>query len=149
MFLLKYPWQIGCAALVALCIFFAVSNSNLRSTLAEERLEWKTERANAKKAKDDAEAKAKQAANDAQEAYEKLSQNTGAVDAYIDRNRVQTCPAPARTVKSNAAPVPQVAPAVPIVAISEPDIRACDGAYVYAKSAYDFGQELIAKGLAQ
>ncbi len=149
MFLLKYPWQIACAALLALCVFLGVSNSNLRSTLAEERAEWKTERDNAAKAKRDAETKAKEAANDAQKAYEQLSKDDSPVVRYIERNRVQVCPAAARAVKDKSAAVPQVPAPVTIVAISEPDIKACDGAYVYAKSAYDYGQELIAKGLAE
>lgn len=149
MFLLKYPWQIACAALLALCVVLGVSNSNLRSTLAEERAEWKTERDNAAKAKRDAETKAKEASNNAQKTYEQLSKDDSPVVRYIERNRVQVCPAATGAVKSDAAAIPQVAPTAPIVAISEPDIRACDGAYVYAKSAYDYGQDLIAKGLAE
>lgn len=149
MFLMRYPWQVLCAALMALCVFLGVSNSNLRSTLTEERAEWKTERDNAAKAKRDAETKAREAANNAQKAYEQLSKDDSPVVRYIERNRVQVCPAAAGAVKSDAAAIPQVTPAAPIVAISEPDIRACDSAYVYAKSAYDFGQDLIAKGLAE
>ena len=66
-----------------------------------------------------------------------------AVAAYIATHRL-----PARSAttapggENNGPAVPQDAPALPVVALSEADVKACDESYTYALSAFQWAQTI-------
>lgn len=77
-----------------------------------------------------------------------------AAAAYRAANRVRPAPTdsvgPAAAPESHPAGVPETAPAdAELVAVTGADIDACTTDYVNVKAAYDWGQDLVAKGVAE
>ena len=109
---------------------------------------WDADRASAKLAKAQAEARYRSLAHDADQAHAAdLAQGSAALAAYIAAHRVQPAPQanPARAAQGGNPAVPAIAPAQAIVApvsVSEADLRTCDADYAYARAAYDWAKNL-------
>lgn len=104
----------------------------------------------------DMQAKARQAratsvtiAKDSDDAHEtRLADNRDRTTVFIAANRVRTQACVSAPAESEAAGASEVAAPVPLVALSEPDVKACGDLQAYAWSAYEWGQAQIKAGLA-
>lgn len=104
----------------------------------------------------DMQAKAKQAratsvtiAKDSDDAHEtRLADNRDRTTFYVERNRVRTQACVSAPAEGEAAGASESAAAVPLVAMSEPDVKACGDLQAYAESAYQWGQAQVKAGLA-
>ena len=154
----RYPFQALCVILAGCLIWQTAGKNNALDKLDAEKAahkadiaEWQLKSKAAQAATAKAEKDAKDSADDAQKVRDVLAQNSSALDDYIASHRVQDrqCPGsiPAAS-KGDAPAVPEGTTPGSVVAISESDIRACDAAWVYAESAYQYGRSLVSKGLA-
>lgn len=153
-----YPWQAALILALALALWLYSGKHNALEKLAAEKqahandiAAWNAKAKAAQAATAKAEQDAKESADDAQEYHEKLAAANDGLERYIADHRVR----PVASARSTASAAQGNAPAVSdsatpstLVALDESDVRACDGAYVYAAAAFQWGQSLIAKGLA-
>lgn len=155
----RYPWQMACIVLLAASLWLYSGKADYREKYANEqqgrkadRAEWDRKVALAQAAADKARKDAQEIAGEADKTHDALLADNAGLERYIADHRVQPKACAAASGGSGGGPIAGVPPepaAVPVVAISEPDIRSCDSAYVYALSAYQWGQDLMAKGLAE
>lgn len=155
----RYPWPCACIALALLSAWLWHGKTDYRERLdaqiagrKADRAEWDRKVALAKAAEDKARKDAQEIAGEADKTHDALLADNAGLERYIAEHRVQpkACAAdPAGSGSGEAAGVFAEPAADAVVAISEPDIRACDGAYVYAQSSYEWAQSLMAKGLAE
>lgn len=104
----------------------------------------------------DMQAKAKQAratsvtiAKDSDDAHEtRLADNRSGTVRYIERHRLQPACGVSAPAENEAAGSPEVTPAVPLVAVSEADVKACGDLQAYAESSYRWAQDLVNAELA-
>jgi len=149
-FIARYPAASACAILAAISLWLWVSRANIQERYTADIAEWQAKSKAAAAATAKATADAKTASKEAQQTYEELTETSDSLDAYIRANRVQQCPAAKAIAASNrASGLPEVTAPETIVAVDESDLKACDGAWVYAQSAYEWGQSLADKGLAK
>jgi hypothetical protein len=95
---------------------------------------------------------AQETAIEADTTHDALLADNAGLERYIADHRVQpkACAAdPARAGQGVAAGVPQEPAAVSRVEVSEDALKVCDQNYAYARAAFDWGQGLVAKGLAE
>lgn len=154
----RYPFQALCVILAACLIWQTVGKNNAldrleatRTTLKNERAEWQLKSKAAQAATAKAEKDAKDSADDAQKVRDTLAQNSSALDDYIASHRVQDrqCPGSGPAASKGDAPaIHEGTTPGAVVAVTESDVRACDAAWVYAESAYQYGRSLVSKGLA-
>lgn len=155
----RYPWQIVC---LALALGFGITVDKLQSAKAEikaeqagrkaDRAEWDRKVALAKAAEDKARKDAQETAIEADTTHDALLADNAGLERYIADHRVsaKACAAdPARSGEGGAAGVPQEPAALPRVEVSEDALKVCDQNYAYARAAFDWGQGLVAKGLAE
>lgn len=155
----KYPWQVALLATLALSWWQWSGKQDALAKLAAcetqrkaDRQEWELNVAAAQVATEKAEEDSKDAAQSAQETVDALRATNDGLRAYIARNRLQREARPAVAASASEdqdTAVPQVASAVPLVAMSEEDVNVCDADYIYAVGAFEREQELTAKGLAE
>lgn len=125
-----------------------------RTGRADDRKDWTRQVAAATAARIAAEQTSKEIATDAQASHESLLADNVGLREYIASHRLQSgggsgAAASTRAADDIAAGLPEAAAAGALVAATEADIHVCDANYAYAVSAYEFGQGLIAKGLAK
>ncbi|PZQ56284.1 MAG: hypothetical protein DI555_06630 [Novosphingobium pentaromativorans] len=125
-----------------------------RTGRADDRKDWAHQVAAATAARKAAEQTSKEIATDAQASHESLLADNAGLREYIASHRLQSgngtgAAASASTADDIAAGLPETAAAGTLVAASEADLHVCDADYAYAVSAYEFGQGLIASGLAK
>ncbi|MBK9496698.1 MAG: hypothetical protein IPO08_19790 [Xanthomonadales bacterium] len=142
---LAHPWQA--ALILAVCALFwqhrAISQRD--DTIAQQTALIADMQAKAKAAR----AQSVTIAKDSDDAHEtRLADNRSGTIRYIERNRVRTQACVSAPAEGEAAGASESAAAVPLVAMSEPDVKACGDLHAYAWSAYEWGQAQIKAGLA-
>lgn len=149
-FLSRYPWPTACVILLLITAYLWNSRDNLQERYDKDVAEWQAKSKAAEAATKKAIADGAQAKQEADKTYEELSQDRDPVIRYVRDNRLPAqCSATRPASAETGAPgVPEASPTEAIVAVTETDIKACDGAWVYAQSAYEWGQSLVDKGLA-
>lgn len=162
----RHPWPVACAALLALAWWqwsgkqeALVGRDAARELLTKEktgrkadRAEWDRRVATAKAATAAAVAKSKEIASHAQATHDVLAADAAGLRRYIAAHRLRPetgSPVAARAADDLGATVPAVTAPGALVAASETDLLACDAAYVYATSAYEWTRGLIASELAK
>lgn len=153
------PLLVCCIALACLSAWLWHGKAEYREQLASEIkshkadiAQWQATSKAAQAVADKARADAKDASNDAQNLHDKLADATDGLERYIADHRVQPRQCPAVAAKAGpgeAASVPAIPATSPGVEVSAATVRACDSAWVYAQSAFQWAQDLKAKGLAE
>lgn len=143
---LAHPWQAACIALLCLSAWQYRGIQRRDATIAARDATIADMQAKAKQAR----ATSVTIAKDSDDAHEtRLADNRSGTIRYIERNRVRTQACVSAPAESEAAGASEVAPAVPVmVAVSEPDVKACGDLQAYAESAYQWGQAQVKAGLA-
>lgn len=162
----RHPWPTACAALLLLAWWqwsgkedALAGRDQARSALATERKSreaeragWRREVAAAQAVTAAAERKSQEIASDAQTAHDTLAADNAGLRDYIAgrglRARSDTAVA-ARATEDLGAAVPAEASGGTLVAADATDLEICDALYSYAVPAYEWGQGLIAAGLAR
>ncbi len=157
-FIARYPWPAACIALTVFALWLWIDRADIKADLISERqgrkadqAEWERKVEAAKAATAKAEQDAREVATDAQETHDALASQNAGLEQYIRDHRLPAQQCAGRSSSAGGGDdtaVPADAAPLPVVAISEPDLRSCDAAYVYSRSAYDFTQGLVSKGLA-
>lgn len=160
-----YPWQVACLVLAmsSWAVWSAKNDAiaqreNARVALRAEkegrkadRAEWNRQVATAKAAKEAAERKSKEIANDAQASHDALAADNAGLRNYIASRSLRATGGAAiasRTADYLGPALPAAATANALVAADESDLVSCDQAYIYAASAHEWVQNLISLGLA-
>lgn len=162
----RHPWPVACAAALALAWwqwglaeYARAGRDKARTALASEkrareadRTDWRRQAAAAQAAREAAEHKSQEIATDAQTSHDALAADNAALRAYIADRRLRAGGNPAAAPRSTddlGAVVHDASTTGTLVATDEADLVACDGAYVYAASAYEWARELVEGGLAR
>ncbi|WP_395391516.1 hypothetical protein WBP07_12770 [Novosphingobium sp. BL-8A] len=121
---------------------------------ADDRADWARQVAAATAAKDAAEKASKEIATDAEASHQSLLADNAGLREYIAAHRLsQNSGSGAAATDGAAGDLPaglsEAGTAGAFVATAEADLHACDAGYAYALGAYEFGQQLIMKGLAK
>jgi len=155
--IVAYPWQAACIALLCLSAWCWHGWDGAKADVATceaarkaDTAKWNAEVAAAKAATAAAKQKGKEVSSDTETYHTRLVADTGRKRDYVAAHSVPaTRPAaPASAGSSDDPPVHAEGPAVPAVEVPASVIDTCDADYTYAQSAYQLGQDLIAKGLA-
>lgn len=142
---LAHPWQAACIALLCLSAWQYRGIQRRDDTIAALNATIADMQAKAKAAR----ATSVTIAKDSDDAHEtRLADNRSGTIRYIERNRVRTQACVSASAEGEAAGASENAPAVPLVAMSEPDVKACGDLQAYAESAYQWGQAQVKAGLA-
>lgn len=144
-FALAHPWQA--ALILAVCALFwqhrAIGQRD--GTIAQQTALIAEMQAKAKQAR----ATSVTIAKDSDHAHEtRLADNRDRTTVFIAANRVRPKGCVSAPAEGEAAGASESAPAVPLVAVSEADVKACGDLQAYAESAYQWGQAQVKAGLA-
>ncbi|WP_132390211.1 hypothetical protein [Novosphingobium sp. PhB165] len=154
----RYPWQVALIVALALCWWLwsgktdALNQRDAAKTeLAGARADWAKQVAAAKAATASAEHKSQEIAQDAQTTHDALLADNAGLRYYIAAHRVRQSAgtSAAAPAEGDGAEVHAESADAALVAVSEADLTACDASYVYARSAHEWAQGLIAQDLAQ
>jgi hypothetical protein len=153
------PWPSACIALALLSVWLWHGKADYRDRLSTEQTGRKADRADYDRKFAAAQAVAAKARKDAQEiageadkTHDALLADNAGLERYIADHRVRAkaCAADsARAGSGQAAGVSAQSAALPRVEVSSDALKVCDADYAYARSAYDWGQDLMVKGLAE
>lgn len=143
---LGHPLQAACIGLVCLSVWQWRGIQRRDATIAQQTALIAEMQAKAKQAR----AQSVTIAKDSDDAHEtRLADNRSGTVRYIERNRVRTQACVSAPAEGETAGSPEVAPELPVmVAVSEPDVKACGDLQAYAWSAYEWGQAQVKAGLA-
>lgn len=119
-----------------------------------DRAAWAHQVALAHAATVAAERTSKEISIDAEASHDKLLADNAGLRDYIAAHRLPVAAsggaaAPASAAGNHSAGIPAATATGALVATSEADLVKCDADYAYALSSYDYGQKLIAGGLAK
>ncbi|GAB7553130.1 hypothetical protein NRB_26360 [Novosphingobium sp. 11B] len=162
----RHPAPTACAALLVLAWWqwsgkedALAGRDQARTALATEkksreaeRAGWRREVAAAQATTAAAERKSQEIASDAQTSHDALAADNAGLRNYIAARGLRSgSGVPTATFPADdlGAAVHAAAPASAVVAADTADLVSCDGAYVYAASAYEWAQGLITAGLAK
>jgi hypothetical protein len=142
----RWPWQTALIASLCLSLWFLHGRQDARHELAEVIAAQKAAAGAQKRVNDAAQAHYERKANEADTRHDALVADVRTdTDRFIANRRVRpqdrTCQAPASPSSDDPGVHDEVS-ANPVVAVSEPDVRACADAAAYAVSAYQWAQSL-------
>jgi hypothetical protein len=153
------PWPSACLALALLSAWLWHGKADYRDRLATEQTARKADRADydrkvalAKAAEDKARKDAQEIAGNADKTHDALLADNAGLERYIAYHRVpaKACGANSAGAGSGqASGVPAEPAALPRVEVSEDALKVCDADYAYARASFEWGQSLVAKGLAE
>jgi len=153
------PWPSACIALALLSAWLWHGKTDYRARLTTEQTARKADRADydrkvaaAKAVADKARKDAQEIAGNADKTHDALLADNAGLERYIAEHRLQpkACGANSAGAGSDqTAGVPAEPAAMSRVEVSEDALKVCDADYAYARSAYDWAQGLMAKGLAE